>query len=87
MCETSMTADSVLSELQMMNALLRALLSLNMETAELRQVDKVSLLYSSGLEVRDIAAILRINPNNVAVVLHTLRKSKGTKRGSKAKKD
>jgi transposase-like protein len=81
-----MADEKVLSELQTMNSLLRALLSLNMETIELKQADKVWLLYNSGLAVRDIATILRINANNVAVVLHTLRKSKGTNSGSKEKK-
>jgi len=79
--------DVVVSELQTMNSLLRALLSLNLESLQLKQADKIWLLYNSGLAVRDIATILRINPNNVAVVLHSLRKSKGTKRGSKAEKD
>jgi len=79
--------DSVVSELQTMNSLLRALLSLNLESLQLKQADKIWLLYNSGLAVRDIATILRINPNNVAVVLHTLRKSKGTRRGSKVEKD
>lgn len=79
--------DAVVSELQTMNSLLRALLSLNLESLQLKQADKIWLLYNSGLAIRDIATILRINPNNVAVVLHTLRKSKGTKRGSKVGKD
>jgi transposase-like protein len=78
--------DAVVSELQTMNSLLRALLILNLESLNLKQADKIWLLYNSGLAVRDIATILRINPNNVAVVLHTLRKSKGTKRGSKVEK-
>lgn len=79
--------DAIVSELQTTNSLLRALLSLNLHVLQLKQADKIWLLYNAGLAVREIAAILQINPNNVAVVLHTLRKSKGPKRGSKVEKD
>jgi DNA-directed RNA polymerase specialized sigma24 family protein len=79
--------DEVVSELQTMNSLLRALLSINLETLQLKQADKIWLLYNSGLAVRDIAAILRTSANNVAVALSALRKSKGAGRGSKVDKD
>ena len=72
----SKTEDVLVNQLQTLNSLVRALLTVNLETLKLKQSDKVRLLYSSGLPLQEIVKILGVTPNNVAVTLHNLRKTK-----------
>lgn len=81
------TEDVLVNQLQTLNSLVRALLAVNLESLELRQSEKIWLLYSSGLPLGEIAKILNTSSNNVAVTLHNLRKTKGTKNASKSAKD
>ncbi|MHB8701340.1 MAG: sigma factor-like helix-turn-helix DNA-binding protein [Nitrososphaerales archaeon] len=79
--------NDLVGQLQTLNALVRALLSVNLESLKLKQSDKIWLLYSSGLPIREVAQILGVSANNVAVTIHNLKKNRGARNASKSEKD
>jgi hypothetical protein len=51
------TEDVLVNQLQTLNSLVRGLLTVNLESLELKQSEKIWLLYSSGLPLSEIAKI------------------------------
>jgi|Deesub1362A_J573_1020465.scaffolds.fasta_scaffold13994_2 DNA-binding CsgD family transcriptional regulator len=68
----SATLEDVLVQMRITNRLLAALLK-----KELRQIDIVSLLASSGASNSEIADILDTSPATIATTLSRLRKKQG----------